>query len=187
MGGGQSTSLAVIDSTKQGVAFTYLKHLWHRNIIRMSPDQKKLYLSIIDLSPKSMLSFNLPRRINEDSDAPAAKRHSGNGGKFSMLPDGRGIVLQSGQFFQISQNPAADFKPANAVSPHISLATSINAKYLFVGTEKKEVKVYTYPDLNLESSFKLQGIPYRMAYDHSSGLLFCAVSKRISGLSLIHI
>ena len=181
MGGGQSTSLPIIDSKKKQSGFSWHKHLWHRNIIRMTPDQKKIYLSIIDLSPKSMNSILLPRRITAISP-PMSGKHSGNGGKFSMLPDGKGIVLESGQVFQISNNSAADFKAVNSVSPHISLATAKKAEHLFLGTTEKEIKIYSYPELNLEKTFKVEGIPYRMVYDDETGLLFCAVTpKEISG------
>lgn len=179
IGGGQSTFLPVIDTQKKTVVAEWMKNLWHRTLIRITPDHKKLYLSVTDLSPPSIESILVPEQL---APGPKTNSRGGGGGKYSMLPDGKMIVLATGQVMRISHSPEGDLKNVAGIVPHLCLAADTGMKHIFVATKDKVVKVYSYPDFDVVGSFQTRDLVYRMAYDETSGLLYCATAaKDLSG------
>lgn len=176
IGGGQSTKLPVIDTRKKEVVAEWMKHLWHRNVIRISPDQQRLYLAVTDLSPLSMEAVAIPDDLTSGPTRAAARGPGRAGGRFSILPDGKVCVLASGQVLRLSSTPTEDLKPLNAIAPHASLATDLGSNRVFVGTAGKEIKVYSYPDFDLVGTIPVDGIAHQMALDYRSGMLYYAVA-----------
>jgi len=175
VGGGQSTSLPVIDSHKKEVVVEGLINLHHRQIIRVSPDQQRVYIARTDSSSPSMMGVPITAKMlsNRDTD-----KNGDGGGRFEILPDGKMLILNSGMVKKVANDKENDLKDLAGVVPHLCMATDVGSNRIFLATDKAEIKVYSYPDFEVLHTLKVGELVYRMAYDEKSGMLYCACSPK---------
>jgi hypothetical protein len=151
--------------------------IWTRSLIRMSADQKRLYIATQGVTPGSIDALVLPARLD---DKPALYRSAARtdkplGGDFLVTPDGRYLLARTGVVLHSAADQSADLRYETALKPHLAAAVAPELDLAFLCTDDRSLLVYSYPEFKLRSVIKLPGVAYQAECDAKSGRLFLAV------------
>jgi WD40 repeat protein len=161
-GTGDWTDIAVVDPDS-GKVLARWGGVWRRSLLRLSPDQKRLYVSSQDVAPGTLDVFAIPESVK---DRPAVTRTPSPGrqplgGPFVVSPDGRYVLCTSGTVLRDDGDGALRFH--HALEPFISVAFLPEKQLALVLSREGTLDVYRYPDFAPVASHPLGIIGSGMA------------------------
>lgn len=174
IGGGQSTSLPVIDSTGK-IVNTWMQNLWHRTIIRMLPGGKRFYLATTDLSPATIQGVPMPKSARAPGPETTSITYN-QGGRFTIFADGETALMASGDVLRLSTSGAADLQKIGGLRPNTAAVSDAVAKRWILTDRDGNLAIYT-TRMDLVVEQRLEQHVYRMAFDPATKLLFCAATS----------
>jgi WD40 repeat protein len=180
-GSGQWTNIALVDAKKKSITNAKVSGCWMGAFMEIMPDGKRLYHCSLGISPPSVHGVWLGAK-GEQTAQSECRSESGNpvGGWFYITPDGKFLISSTGTVLRLAKGSKDDLKPAGKVERHLSCACDKNSKLFFVGTADGSLKVYSYPDFELKTSYDLKAPACRMLVDAASNTLYCAVETKKS-------
>lgn len=173
---GEWTDVTAFDLNR-GVLLGRWGGVWNRSLVRLSTDQKKLYLSTQGVSPGAVDALVLPEKM---SDKPATWRSPALGqlrlgGEFLATPDGRFLVLKNGSVLRTSTERAQDLQPAGRIEPFLAAAFAVQRGVAFTCSADGWLRRYAYPSWKLEGAARLEGVGYQAQCDDAGDRLYLAV------------
>ena len=167
--------ISVVDPGRRSVVATY-GTFYSNSILKLHPGGTKLYFGTTGVSPGDFHCIVIPTGKNRavTYDSPYHGEHP-LGGDFVISPDGNYLIAATGIVLRLARNQQDDLKFAAKVEQHSARVVDVKAKVLMCTTRDGSLKIYSYPGFDLKTSLTLPGVPYRMAWDAASKLLYCAI------------
>jgi WD40 repeat protein len=167
--------IAVADM--RGTVLSRWGGIWTRSLLRLSADQKRLYIATQGVTPGSIDGLVLPLRLE---DKPAiyrspARNDKALGGDFLVTPDGRYLIARNGPVLKSAADQGADLHHETTLKPHLAAAVAPDLGLAFLCTDDRGLLVYSYPEFKLRSIHKLPGVAYQAVCDNKNGRLYLAV------------
>ena len=167
--------VAVTDTN--GAVLSRWGGIWTRSLIKLSADQKRLYVATQGVTPGSIDGFVLPSRL-DDKPAPyrsPARNDRQLGGDFLVTSDGHHVIARTGVVLKTAPEQSADLQYDATLRPHLAAVVAPELKLAFLCTNEGMLLAYSYPEFKLRSIGKLPGIAYQAACDAKTGRLYLAV------------
>jgi hypothetical protein len=174
---GDWTDIAVVDVRREAAVARW-GGVWNRSLLKLSPDQSRLYLASQGVSPGFIESFVVPRNLDE---RPAPLRASTRqdqplGGEFLLTPDGKHLLCKTGTILRIGPTRESDLQFAASVEPFLAAAVDpARGAALFLTTEGS-LRLHSYPDFKLQTVSRLGVVADCFAFDAKHGRLYAAVN-----------
>jgi WD40 repeat protein len=174
-GRGDWTDVAVVDAARGTVA--RWGGVWNRSFVRLSADQKRLYVSTQGVTPGVLEALVVPERV-EDKPAqyrsPAVKDHA-LGGEFVVTPDNRFVLCRSGVVLRAAAGADNDLKYETTLPGFLAAAVDAEAGAAYLCGEDGSLRQYSYPDFKPKGVYRLPGVGYQATVDGKQGRLYVAV------------
>ncbi len=180
-GDGDWTDVSVVDAAKEAIVARW-GGVWNRSFLRLSPDQKRLYVSSQGVKPGTLDALPLPGRGEVTSplrDKPAAYRAAppaqyALGGEFQATPDGRFLLCKTGVVLTASETREEDVQFAAWVGPFTAAAVDPETKSAFFLTREGMLKQVSYPEFKPLATYDLGIVATQAALDGKAGKLYVA-------------
>jgi WD40 repeat protein len=173
--GGDWTDIAVSDSTRQTTIARW-GGVWTRSFLRLSTDQRRLYVSSQGVTPGTLEAFVVPARGDEppaNYKAAVPAPHP-LGGDFVLSPDGRFLLFRNGTVLRLSASRAADMQFHARVRPFRAAAVDPELGAAFTVTRDGLLENYSYPDFRPRGTYRLGVTPFGAVCDGKQGRLYVA-------------
>jgi DNA-binding beta-propeller fold protein YncE len=144
-GSGDWTDVAVVDPDS-GKVLARWGGVWRRSLLRLSPDQKRVYVSSQDVAPGTLDFFVIPGSV-KDRAAITRTLSPGRqplGGPFFVSPDGRYVLCTSGTVLRDDGDGALRFH--HALESFVSVAFLSDKQLVLVLSREGTLDAYRYPD-----------------------------------------
>jgi WD40 repeat protein/mono/diheme cytochrome c family protein len=174
-GGTEWSEVTVVDLAKEKPVATWAG-VWGRSLLRLSPDERRLYYSSQGVTPGHLGIFAVPDKL-ADQPKSHLSRPAGPwplGGDFSVSPEGKFLLLKNGTILETAANPDEDLKFHAAVEPFVSAAVVPEQKAAYFLTRDGTLKRHSYPDFKPRGSSSLGLAVYGMVLDPQTCRLFVA-------------
>jgi DNA-binding beta-propeller fold protein YncE len=163
------------------------------SLLRLSPDQKWVYTAPGAFNRFSVSSGkgDLPPNV-----VPAMMPLEYTGGSYVLSPDGAYQVQNFGAVVKLVKPRKEDANIVAKVVPHLAAAFDADSpKLLCVTTAEGYLKIYSVPNFDLKSSYKLDRPLYRIVLDRKTRVLYggahagdsAALSSGSKGLGGLHL
>jgi hypothetical protein len=175
-GSGDWTAITAMDVKSEAIVARW-GGVWTRSILRLSPDQDRLYFATQGVTPGQIEALVIPRPLDQKSvqyKSPAAPEHA-LGGDFLIAPDGKHLLCKTGTMLRLSSNKDEDLKHAVTLEPFLAAAVAPELGIAVLTTKDSALKVYSYPEFKLQVVYRLSGVAYQAAIDAKQGRLYVAV------------
>ncbi|HVS36188.1 MAG TPA: c-type cytochrome domain-containing protein [Gemmataceae bacterium] len=174
-GDGDWTDVSVVDADKEAIVARW-GGVWNRSFLRLSADQKRLYVSSQGVKPGTLDALPLPDRL---ADRPAAYRAAPPpqdplDGEVVATPDGRFLLCKTGVVLTASENREEDMQFAAWVGPFTAAAVDPDAGSAFFLTREGVLKHYSYPEFKPLAVYDLGIVATQAALDGKAGKLYVA-------------
>jgi DNA-binding beta-propeller fold protein YncE len=174
--GSEDPSRLIVIDPDRGVEVGRWADLIYPSVVRIAPDRRRLYAACPDDNYSRFQSLAIPDDVKEK---PAAAGGAGaqdtRPQQFAVSPDGRFLVAGGGFVLRLAKNPGDDLKLLKKVDPHVACAMDKDCDRVLLSAADGFLKVYSYPDFELQQSVRLGTVAYRMALDAAGKRLYCAV------------
>jgi hypothetical protein len=172
---GEWTDITAVDVNRGAVVANW-GGVWTRSLLRLSPDERRLYYSSQGVVPGTLDALVLPGRLDERPvtyRAPAHDKHS-LGGDFVLSPDGKFLLNKSGTVLRLSAERDEDLKLHVKLPPFLAAAVDPEGRAAYVLDRDGALKRYSYPEFKLQATHRLSLSGYRLAVDGKLGRLYVA-------------
>jgi hypothetical protein len=163
--------------TNNGKVLGHWGGVWSRSILRLAPDQRRLYFSSQGVSPGTLDALVLPARISEERPpgyrAPNHDKQS-LGGDFAISPDGRFLLCRNGTILRLSAERDEDLKAHAKIAPFLAVAIDPEGRSAWVVGRDGVLGHYAYPEFRLLGRHRLGLAAYDVAVDGKEGRLYVA-------------
>src|SRR5262249_30172681 len=131
--------------------------VWTQSLIELASDGKRLYHSSQGVTPGTLEALYLADRPEQPAATGKAAQPARQplGGEFLLSPDGALLLFRSGTVLRLSRERVEDMRFHAALDPFIHAAFDAERKLLFVLSREGTLDVYSYPDLKLRASKRL--------------------------------
>jgi WD40 repeat protein/mono/diheme cytochrome c family protein len=150
--------------------------VWTQSLIELAADGKRLYHSSQGVTPGTLEALYLgdrPEQPAATGKAPQPGRQP-LGGDFFLSPDGTLLLFRSGTALRLSTEREQDMRFHAALEPFIHASFDAERKLLFVLSREGTLDVYSYPDLKLRASKRLDLLATRLVVSPATGKLLLA-------------
>jgi WD40 repeat protein/mono/diheme cytochrome c family protein len=174
-GDGEWTDVAVVDAAREAVVGRW-GGVWTRSFLRLSADQKRLYVSSQGVKPGTLDVLPLPEKLG---DRPAAYRASvppqyALGGATQITPDGRFLLCKTGVVLRASDGRDEDMQFVASVGPFTAAAVDPETRNAFFLSREGVLTHCSYPDFKPLATYDLGVAPMHAALDGKAGRLYVA-------------
>jgi WD40 repeat protein len=176
LGNGQWTEILGLDVVKRS-APTSWGGVWRNSFLKLSPDQKRLYVSTQGVMPGQIDAFVIPEKLDDKPvqyTSPEKGKHP-LGGEFLLSPDGKFLLCKTGTVLRLSAEREEDLKYAATVELFLAAAVDPERRATLLLTQDGSLKHYSYPDFKVRGTYRLGGLAYQAAYDGKQARLYVAV------------
>lgn len=185
-GSNQQTSLTVVDAGTGKVRVEW-GGFRQRSLVRLSADQKRLYVGTTDVGTTDVMALVLPGKVEDPKPARYASPYKDqfDGRPFVVSPDGKYLVSALGYVLSLSAKPEDDLKLAAKVEKHVACAMDRDCDRVLIATADGWLKAYSYPKFEPEAAMPMGAVAYRMVLDAGAKTLYCAVdaNKKPEGVT----
>jgi WD40 repeat protein/mono/diheme cytochrome c family protein len=173
--GGDWTDVAVLDLGKQTVVNRW-GGVWTRSFLRLSKDQRRLYVSSQGVTPGTLEAFVLPTKLDEPPTSYKAALGAQHplGGDFTLSPDGKYLLCASGTVLRLAASREADMQHHARIKPFLAAAVDTDLGAAFVLSRDGVVESYSYPDFRPRGTYRLGVTPFGAVCDGKHGRLYIA-------------
>jgi S1-C subfamily serine protease len=171
-GSGQHTFIAVIDSSSRRMVAQW-DGIYHRSLVVLHPDQKRLYAQTTGLSPGDIYCFQIPDDVRQRPSRYDSPYHGDPrlGGPFVIAPDGKMLVSSTGTVLRLAKMQADDLRFTGRVEQHVAAAAAGDT--LLIATDKGTLGVYTLSALEQpKREYHVGKVLFLLAYDSKREVLY---------------
>jgi hypothetical protein len=168
------TDVAVVDAKKQSIVGRW-GGVWNRSFIQLSADQSRVYASTQGVNPGKIEGFPIPVKLDEKPTPSVSPNAAENplGGQFSLSPDGKFLIAQTGSMLRLGNNREDDLLAGAKLPPNLGAAFDVErGLMLLLAADGTTIKRYSYPAMQWQSNYRLGVLAHQMAYDGKSGRLY---------------
>ncbi|MDW8266024.1 MAG: c-type cytochrome domain-containing protein [Gemmataceae bacterium] len=175
-GGGHGWTDLVVADAASGTLRNRWGNVWSRTILRLTPQQDRLYLSSQGVSPGHIDGMVLPQSLEERPKAhrASARPEQPLGGDFVLTPDGRFLLCKSGTILQLAPRPEDDLRFVGRVEPFLAAAVDPERTRAFFLTADGSLRQHSYPDFRFQKVDRLGTVAYQAVYDPGRNRLYVA-------------
>lgn len=150
--------------------------VWTQSLIELASDGKRLYHSSQGVTPGSLEALYLGDRPEQNAATAKAGQPGRQplGGEFFVSPDGSLLLFRSGTVLRLSPDRDQDMRFQGALEPFVHATFDAERKLLLVLSREQTLDVYSYPDLKLRASKRLDLIATRAVVSPATGKLLIA-------------
>jgi WD40 repeat protein len=173
--GGDWTDISVIDTARQAFIGRW-GGVWTRSFLRLSTDQRRLYVSSQGVTPGTLEAFVVPGKGDElpvNYKAAVSAPHP-LGGDFVLSPDGRYLLFRNGTVLRLAASREADMQFHARVRPFLAAVVDPDLGAVFTLTRDGLLENYSYPDFRARGTFRLGVTPFGLVCDGKLGRLYVA-------------
>src|SRR5262249_3657532 len=133
--------------------------VWAKSFLRLSADQKRLYVATQGVHPGSIEALVIPGKLEEKpaSYRSPARTEYDLGGEFVVAPDGRFLLSKTGTVLRTGVGQEADLRYETTVVPFLAAAIDAEGGAAFLCTEDGSLRQYSYPDFKRQPTSRLPG------------------------------
>ncbi|MBI1914579.1 MAG: hypothetical protein HYS12_07555 [Planctomycetes bacterium] len=171
---GDWTDVTVLDSATGAVVARW-GGVWAKSFLRLSADQKRLYVATQGVNPGSIDALVIPGKLDDKPAtyrSPARNEHD-LGGDFVVGPDGRFLLSKTGTVLRAGVGQGSDLRYETTLVPF--LAAAIDGEAVFLCTEDGSLRRYSATDWKRQAIYRLPGVGYQAVSDAKQGRLYVAV------------
>jgi len=172
-GKGNWTDVTVVDITKQSIVGRW-GGVWTRSFVRLSADQKQLYLSTQGVSPGTLDALTIPEKLDIKptlSRSPATGK-APLGGEFLATSDGEYLLFKNGTILRTTSGES-EMTPDGTISNFSNATLDATRGLLWTTTDDGLLREYSYPRFKLQATYRLSGVGYQAV--SGQGKLYLAV------------
>jgi WD40 repeat protein len=173
---GDWTDVAVLD-TASGEVVGRWGGVWAKSFLRLSADQKRLYIATQGVQPGSLDALVLPGKPDEKPATyrSPARNEQDLGGDFLVAADGRFLLSKTGTVLRAGVGQAVDLHYETTLVPFLAAAVDAEGGAAFLCTDDGSLRQYSYPDFKRRATYRLPGVGYQVVCDGAAGRLYVAV------------
>jgi WD40 repeat protein len=173
--GGDWTDVTVVDLGRQTIVARW-GGVWTRSFVKLSADQRRLYVSSQDVTPGTLEAFVLPIKGEEPPTnyKAAGGAQSPLGGDFVLTPDGKYLLCKKGTVLRLAASRDADMQYHARIKGFLAAAVDPDVGAVFVLTRDGTLARYSYPDFRPQGTYRLGVTPFGAVCDGKQGRLYVA-------------
>lgn len=158
--------------------------VWTQSLLSLTADGKRLYHSSQGVQPGTLEALYLADRPEQNA-ATAKAAPPGRqplGGEFVLSPDGGLLLFRSGTVLRLAGEREQDMRFQTALEPFVHAAFDAERKLAFVLSREQTLDVYSYPDMKLRASKRLDLLATQVVVSRETGkILVAGVDPRTLG------
>lgn len=174
---GRGWSRVLVMDATTGKVLARWGGVWTGAIVKLSHDQKRLYVASQGVKPGTLQAFVIPEDLSEKPVAytsSSLQKHD-VGGNFLLASDGTRIVSMSGAVLRTDADQEKDLELRGYVEPFLAGAMVPEKDRLLTLNKEGDLIQYSLSDLKKRETALLSGMGYRVVADAKRGRAYVAV------------